>query len=279
MTSLSRSVENGVSLWRGGPAGANTNRPLLFLHAGGTGADVIRRLAEPFTPFRHVIVPDFPGYGQTPTDPAAEPLAERVELVRAMLHQHPGPVDIVGHSMGAFMALQASRQWPQKIGKLAAIEPVAFGAIATGDPVDEAALAIDQNANAALVQAYDRGDREQGIAAFISLWNGTPWAKLPEPVRAGLLKLGPVIRREADAVSSDRTPASAYAHLGAQLCLVVGEHAPSPAHRIVQRLHEAAKGSRLVQIADVGHMGPVMQPQAYLPVLMDVLGCGDSKHG
>ena len=88
-----------------------------------------------------------------------------------------------------------------------------------------------------------------------------------------------MIRREADAVSSDRTPASAYAPLGERLCLVVGEHAPPPAHRIVIRLNEVAKGSRLVQIADMGHMGPVMQPKAYLPVLMDFLTRGDGKHG
>lgn len=274
MTSLVRSVENGVSLWRGG-AGA----PLLFLHAGGTGADVIRRLAEPFARYRHVIVPDFPGYGETPTDPAVPAIAERIALVQALLHQQKGPVDIVGHSMGAFMALQASIQSPEKIGRLAAIEPVAFGAIATGDPMDEAALAIDRDANTALVEAYDRGDRERGIATFISLWNGTPWDRLPEPVRNGLLKLGPVIRREADAVSSDRTPASAYVGLGERLCLIVCQHAPPPAHRIVIRLNEAAKGSRLVQIADMGHMGPVMQPQAYLPVLMEFLGCGDMAHG
>ncbi len=135
-----------------------------------------------------------------------------------MLQTQEGPVDIFGHSMGGFMALQAARHWPDKIGKLAAIETVAFGAIATGDPVDEAALAIDQNANAALVSAYDRGDREQGIAAFISLWNGPPWAKLPEPVRAGLVILGaddvtagPVVFDNGDfvlvrQVQSDQSP-------------------------------------------------------------------------
>lgn len=274
MSALSHSVDNGVSLWRGG-----SGAPLLFLHAGGTGADVIRRLAEPFAQFRHVIAPDFPGYGQTPTDPTRQPIGERVALVQAMLHAHAGPADIVGHSMGAFMALQAFRHWPDKIGKLVAIEPVAFGAIATGDPVDEAALAIDQNANAALVEAYDRGDREAGIAAFISLWNGTPWPDLPEPVRAGLLAMGPVIRREADAVSSDRTPAAAYAHLGERLCLVVGEHSPPPAHRIVRRLYEAAEGSRMVQVAGTGHMGPVMQPGLFLPTLMEFLNCGGGGDG
>lgn len=273
MPRLDHAIENGVSLWRGGPDDDGGTRPLLFLHAGGTGADVIRRLAEPFADCRQVIAPDFPGYSTTPSDPAKEPIAERVELVRAMLHHQDGAVDVVGHSMGGFMALQAARHWPEKIGKLVAIEPVAFGTIATGDPADEAALAIDQSANAALVEAFDNGDREQGIAAFISLWNGTPWAELPAPVRAGLLKLGPVIRREADAVSSDRTPASAYAHLGARLCLIAGDTSPAPAQRIVQRLHEAVKGSRLVHIAGTGHMGPVMQPALFWPVLKDFLEC------
>jgi pimeloyl-ACP methyl ester carboxylesterase len=277
MSSLSYAIENGVSLWRGGPVDDRGAPPLLFLHAGGTGADIVRRLAEPFATYRQVIAPDFPGYGQTPAAPDQDAIAARVALVQAMLQSHDGPVDIVGHSMGAFMALQASLHWPEKIGRLAAIEPVAFGAIATGDPADQAALAIDQDANRALVEAYDRGEREQGIAAFISLWNGTPWAHLPAPVRTGLLKLGPVIRREADAVSSDRTPASAYAHLGGRLCLIAGETSPAPALRIVRRLHEAAAGSRLVTIAGAGHMGPIMQPKLYWPVLMEFLKCG--AHG
>ena len=160
MTLLNHSVENGVSLWRGGPDDGTNSTPLLFLHAGGTGADVICRLAESFAVDRQVIVPDFPGYGKTPTDPALAVISERVGLVKALLEQHDGPVDIVGHSMGAFMALQASIQWPDKIGKLVAIEPVAFGAIATGYPEDAAAFAIDQNANTALVEAYDRGGRD-----------------------------------------------------------------------------------------------------------------------
>lgn len=279
MSSLKHVIENGVSLWRGGPDSGGTQPPLLFLHAGGTGADVIRRLAEPFAARRMVVAPDFPGYGETASDPAAEAVAERVNLVRAMLQRLDGAVDIVGHSMGGFMALQAARRWPAKIGRIVAIEPVAFGAIATGDPIDEAALAIDQAANAALVEAYDRGDRERGIAAFISLWNGTPWAELPEPVRAGLLKLGPVIRREADAVSGDRTPASAYAHLGARLCVVAGETSPAPARRIARRLHEAAAGSRLVEIAGAGHMAPVTQPALFWPVIEDFLGGGAAGDG
>jgi pimeloyl-ACP methyl ester carboxylesterase len=271
MSALTYSAEDGVHAWRGGVAAADAP-PLVFLHAGGTGADAMRRLAEPFAAYRQVIVPNFPGYGDAPTDPAVPAIAERVALVETLLHRLSAPVDIVGHSMGGFMALQASRHWPDRIGRLVAIEPVAFGAIATGDPADEAALAIDQAGNKALVEAYDRGDREEGIAAFISLWNGTPWAALPEPVRAALMALAPTLRREADAVSNDRTPASAYAHLGERLCVIVAEHSPPPAQRIAIRLNEACKGSRLVRIAGAGHMGPMQKPVLFRAAIADFLG-------
>ena len=78
MTSLVRSVENGVSLWRGG-----AGEPLLFLHAGGTGADVIRRLAEPFAHYRDGVVPDFPGYGGAPAASCARPQITRPPRIRA----------------------------------------------------------------------------------------------------------------------------------------------------------------------------------------------------
>jgi pimeloyl-ACP methyl ester carboxylesterase len=273
MSSFTYSTVNGIGAWRGG-----TGQPLLFLHAAGTGADAIRRLAEPFAASRNVIVPNFPGYGGVPSDPAADPIAERVAYVKALLQEHDQAVDIVGHSMGAFMALQAARASAVHIGKLIAIEPVAFGAIATGDPIDEAALEVDQAANRSLVEAFDRGDHEAGIASFISLWNGTPWPEIPPPVRQALLAMGPLLRRDADAVSTDRTPASAYAHLGPRLCLVVGEHSPAPAQRICLRIHQAAEGSRLAQIADVGHMGPVQQPKRYLPILTEFLESEATGH-
>lgn len=274
MSSLHYQSEDGIHAWRGG-GGAADAPPLVFLHAGGTGADSMRRLAEPFAAHRRVIVPNFPGYGDAPTDPAVPAIAERVALVETLLHRMPPPIDLVGHSMGGFMALQASECWPDRIGRLVAIEPVAFGAIATGDPVDEAALAIDQQGNKALVEAYDRGGREEGIAHFISLWNGTPWASLPEPIRAALMALAPTIRREADAVSNDRTPASAYAPLGARLCVMVTEHSPPPAQRIAVRLNEAAKGSRLVRIPGTGHMGPMQKPALFRPAISEFLGIGD----
>ena len=278
MTSLTYSAENGIHAWRGGSE-AGDRPPLVFLHAGGTGADAMRRLAEPFAAHRHIIVPNFPGYGDAPTNPDAPPIAERVALVEALLHRLPQPVDLVGHSMGGFMSLQAARYWPERIGKLVAIEPVAFGAIATGDPVDEAALAIDQDGNNALVEAYDRGDREEGIAAFITLWNGTPWQSLPAMVRDAIMTLAPTIRREADAVSNDRTPASAYAHLGERFCVIVAEHSPPPAQRIAIRLTEAAKGSRLVRISNAGHMSPMFKPDQFRPAIAEFLGIEGLQNG
>ena len=271
MTELTHFQDEHISGWQGGVAQSGSP-PLLFLHAGGTGADAMRRLAEPFAAHRRVIAPNFPGYGPSPTDPAADTIAERVGMIETLLHRFDRPVDIVGHSMGGFMALQASRYWPDRIGKLVAIEPVAFGTIATGDPVDEAALAVDQAGNDALVSAYDRGDREEGIAAFISLWNGTPWASLPDPVREALMTLGPVIRREADTVSRDRTPANAYAHLGARLCVIIAERSPAPTERIGVRLTEAAEGSRLVRIPKTGHMGPMQKPELFRTAIAEFLG-------
>jgi pimeloyl-ACP methyl ester carboxylesterase len=274
MPELTYSIRNGISCWSGGKG-----PPLLFLHAAGAGADSLLRIAEPYTGTRQVMVPNFPGYGDTASNTEAEAIAERLAVVQALVSEHESPVDVVGHSMGAFIALQAAQRWPDRLARLVAIEPVAFGTIATADPIDQAALAIDGEAARALVSRYDAGDREGGIGAFITLWNGTPWKDLTASVRSALLSLGPTLRREVPAVSFDRTPAAAYAPLRRRLCLIVGNRSPVPAERIVLRIAEAIEGARIVRIDGAGHMGLVQQPSLFQPLIHDFLSTSEEVHG
>jgi pimeloyl-ACP methyl ester carboxylesterase len=88
-------------------------RPLVLLHGGGSSANcwlpVIGQLAKK----RRVIAFDFPGFGDTPEPEGAaftmpwamDQLA--AELARLGIET---PVDIVGNSMGGWMALEAAKR-------------------------------------------------------------------------------------------------------------------------------------------------------------------------
>ena len=68
-------------------------------------------------------------------------------------------------------------------------EPVAFGALDPADPDDVAAREIDRDATRLLQAAAAAGEPEAGLAAFIGLWNGQDWDRLPDRARAALGRL------------------------------------------------------------------------------------------
>jgi pimeloyl-ACP methyl ester carboxylesterase len=103
----------------------SSKRPaLVCVHGVGSSSvifmDVVRRLS----PQRRVVAPDLPGHGQSdPWDPAPEVSIEmyrdavgtvcaQLQLERAVL---------LGHSMGALVALAAAAAWPERVAGLVLI--------------------------------------------------------------------------------------------------------------------------------------------------------------
>lgn len=254
---------------------AGDGPPLLILHGGGASAEALLGLAERIGTGYRVLVPNLAGYGRNASlDDARPALEQHLATVRRAIAMCDGPIDLVGHSMGGFMALRAASQWPERVRRLVAVEPMCFGTLHTGDPADGQALAEDRAAIDALVRLVDSGETEAGVAAFIGYWGGAPWAALPEHVRARLIAMGQQLRREAHETSYDRTPASAYASLGKRTFLLAGEDSPLPASRIVARLAEAMPGVQTATIANAGHMSVVMQPDLFAPAIRSFLTAG-----
>lgn len=256
---MDRITRDGMDYWLGGEGPA-----LLILHGGGASAEAMLGLAERIGAGRRVLVPNLAGYGHNaPLDPSNPALAQHRAMVERAFRLCEGPVDVIGHSMGGFMALSAAIRQPARLRKLVAVEPMCFGSLQPDDPADAQALRDDRAAIDALVAHVDAGALEAGVAAFIDYWGGAPWKVLPEHVRARLVAMGPQLRREAFETSYDPTPASAYAELGGRTLLLVGALSPLPARRIVHRLAAAMPGAETASIAGAGHMGVVLQPALF----------------
>ena len=256
---MQRITEDGMDYWLGGAGPA-----LLILHGGGASAEALLGLAELVGQGYRVLIPNLAGYGRSaPQDLTKPAMAAHLAVVERAFALCEGPIDLIGHSMGGFMALRASSRQPERVRRLVAIEPMCFGSLHTGDPVDRAALTEDRTAIDALVRLADAGEVEAGVAAFIDYWGGAPWTSMPERVKARLVAMGRQLRREAYETSYDVTPATVYAGLGDRTLLIAGADAPLPARRIVQRLAEAMPGARTRTIAGAGHMHVVIQPSLF----------------
>lgn len=99
--------------------------PLVLLHGIGSNADSFRPLIAALLGARTVMAWDAPGYGN------AEPLAEdwptasqyAARLLGLLDRVQPGPVDLVGHSLGALMAVRFALEHPERVRSLALISP------------------------------------------------------------------------------------------------------------------------------------------------------------
>ncbi|HEY1584784.1 MAG TPA: alpha/beta fold hydrolase, partial [Polyangia bacterium] len=101
--------------------GESRRPPLVCVHGAGSSSvvwmDVVRRLS----PERRVVAPDLPGHGQSdrwhpPDDVTIAMYRDAVGTVCAQLKIERAV--LVGHSMGALIALAAAAAWPERVAGL-----------------------------------------------------------------------------------------------------------------------------------------------------------------
>jgi pimeloyl-ACP methyl ester carboxylesterase len=97
--------------------------PILLLHGLGVGGAVWQPFARRLAPYLAAVAPDLRGHGQSdappegyaPADYAAD-LAELAELAE------PG-TPVVGHSLGALVAVALAEGWPERVAWLVLLDP------------------------------------------------------------------------------------------------------------------------------------------------------------
>jgi 3-oxoadipate enol-lactonase len=108
----------GDRLMRLRDEGEGQKPPVVLIHGAGSSSvvwmDAVRRIA----PRRRVIAPDLPGHGQSDRwhDPSIQMYQEAVGTMCATLKLTR--VILVGHSMGAQIALACAAAWPERVAGL-----------------------------------------------------------------------------------------------------------------------------------------------------------------
>lgn len=137
-----------MRVWEGGEG-----PPLLLVHGLGGAAWNFAELA-PLLPGRRLLIPDLPGHGGSPPLPATVGLAGYADAVAACL---PGPVDVVGHSLGGVVALRLAERRPELVRRLVL---AAAAGITSSTRVSQLVIAL-----AGIVQPGRRAGRHVGAIA------------------------------------------------------------------------------------------------------------------
>lgn len=231
---------------------------VMLIHSSGIGPAMWRAYQEPLGDGHRVVTPALLGYSPSDLVPRGSTglTARDLEGLGALLAAEPGPVHLVGHSYGGFLAARLALAQPEKVATLALLEPVMFGALRLADdPVAEEDLSVFQ-ANRWFEDVATAGS-ERWMELFVDYWNQAgAWQGLPPSQKAVFLAAGWKVFEEVRAVLHDPWPFADY-RFAMPTLLLRGGRSTKAARQVVAHLAAMNPSARTVELPLAGHMFPV----------------------
>lgn len=218
--------------------------PVLMIHGFGDNRVSFGQVARYLVEHRRLILPDVPGFGDSPQDPHRKHgISDQVESMRALLNgMGVRKVALVGNSMGGHISAAFTLKYPEMVERLVLIN-------AAGLKVDDPSPYGEAEKPLATSEDFDM--------YMSKIFFKRPW--IPEPFKANFIarasasfdwlnRLRREIKADPDYILNDRIHAITVPTL-----VLWGRHDKiiSPAHAEVW--HEKIKGSQLVIWDDAGH--------------------------
>lgn len=253
-----RLIEGRNVAWRE----AGEGPPAILLHCAlahsGAFAGIMNRLADRLS-MRAI---DLPGHGGTELDASRDLQEQSTGDVLAMLAESSEPAHLIGHSFGGTVALRAALEAPDKVASLILFEPVYFSFLS---PEERAAFSSEAEAQEALYSAAAAGDWEAAAENFLGRW-GAPGRNAMTRAQASYVRdrMPLVIESEASIRSGPgiavRPPD--LDRISCPVLLMAGADTQPVAHAILDIMARGIPHSRRVVLPDIGHMAPILAPDA-----------------
>jgi pimeloyl-ACP methyl ester carboxylesterase len=173
--------------------------------------------------------------------------------------------DLIGHSTGGSVALAFALRFPERVGRLALIEPTLWSI------VDASARARLHAEFDPVVAAWERGEHEAALRAFLDSTGGSAWAALPEAVRQKVVDrrrplahlVGPHVR----ALLAYDVAADDVRGLAAPMFLVYGTTTMWFERPITDRLRELRPDVDQLHVEGAGHASHAERPDIVGPAI------------
>ena len=251
---------------------AGSGAGVICLHANASSSAQWRALIDRLAPRCHVLAPDLYDAGKSPEWPSRETisLADEAALIAPVLTGAGTPLTLIGHSYGAAVALRAAVADPGRVRALVLYEPTLFALVDAATPRPNDTDGIQAAVDAA-ARALDARDPAAAAAHFIDYWMGPgSWQRMPEQRQAPIAAAIVNVRRWRHALVNEPTPAAAFGTLTMPVLYLVGRRSTAAAHAVARELVATLPNVERVEL-DLGHMGPVTDPETVNDVIVDFL--------
>jgi len=245
--------------------------PLLFIHGFPFNRTIWSKQVEAFKTRHRVIAPDLRGFGESEATPGSVPMGLFAEDLHDLLtYFDTGPVTLVGHSMGGYVALAFAKAFPSALGGL-----VLVGTRSGPDSPEAAAgrrtLAQRVRAEGVSVMAPAFGPR--------MLSSGDGDAALSAAVRASVGTLNPEGIIGALLGMAERPDAGSWlSRIQARTLVIAGAEDEVIPPSESEALAKAIPGARFVSIPDAGHLVAFERPDDFNEALESWLA-GNATEG
>jgi pimeloyl-ACP methyl ester carboxylesterase len=234
-------------------------RRVLAIHCTLAHSGAWRPLAKVLTNEVTIVAFDMPSHGRS--EDWAPETGDYYDMgtaaASALLTE---PMDIVGHSFGAVVALRLAAEQPEMVRSLTLIEPVFFAIVAEDAP--DRVPAPDAPPEP-FMRAYLDGDAETAARLFNRAWgDGPKWADLPEPARAAMVRGIHVVPACAAPIRDDSAGLlGKLDRIVAPVLLLRGSQSDPDIAVVNDGLARRLPNARSLVVEGAGHMLPITHPQ------------------
>ena len=226
----------------------------LMLHCSLASSDAWRGLAGYLADDLSMTGIDFPGHGRSSDwDGQGDYHAMCTAAAAGVLDE---PMHLIGHSLGATVALRLAVEQPELVRSLVLIEPVFFAAAKGLD-----AYAEFEKEVAPFAKAFRAGRYEAAARMFTDLWGtGAAWQDLPAALRQSFVDRIGLIPATEGALYHDNADVVAEGKIEAIACpvlLIEGDQSPAIIHAINGVLAERLPDATRVSVKGAAHMVPI----------------------
>jgi len=253
-------------------AEAGQGPAVLLLHSSAAGNRQWRKLMEERAGRNHMIAANLFGYGRTSAWPAERPMTlnDESNLVLALAHFLPERLTLVGHSLGATVALQAAARMPGRLDALILFEPIPFYLLRQSGEAE--AFAEIDSVRADVVAASQRGDWESAARRFIDYWSGHgAWDATNDERKAPIISMLPANIPEWEMMFSDGPPIETWKAIDTPVHVIHAANTRKSTRTIAELLRREYPRWHFHEIESGGHTAPISRPDLVNPVIAGIL--------
>lgn len=253
-------------------AEAGSGPAVVLVHSSASGNRQWRKLMQAMQDRHRLIAVNLFGYGETSRWPAERPLtvADQSALIETAAVLDPGPVALIGHSLGGAVSLEAALHPGNRLKTLIIFEPILFHLLRM---CGETTAATEiETLGAGFGERTQRGDWDAAGECFIDYWSGTGfWRAMPEERRKSILLMLPPVTHEWEMIRTTTRAIHEWSTIKAPVNLVSAADSKITTRRVAALLAKANPHWHFHELPSGGHMAPVANAAAFNGLVQKIL--------